>query len=167
MFLCHVCKAGPFKSQRGLSKHQKFYSPKCGLGLSIDVANVGLRDQQVTQGVATAIAEPTILLENSGQGYSDAPPLDFPDSLMEMFLSEASAKHATADPTTQEVDHEDDFIPIFEEVEPWEDAVPFPITSPKIDNPSTVNLPDCLMEAMFSPPPQFGPTYLKETLIGD
>jgi hypothetical protein len=160
---CPVCNAGPFKSFRGLNRHM-LGSPQCSLTNRPDLTTIANLDPPATQHPLSIPVAPLNMegTESNGHTQRDSRPLDFPDSLMQMFIEEACAKNTIALPTFEDdtplIEMDDEFNHFLV------DPDPFPTTKPKIDTPSTVPLPDSVKENMFSPPTGFGPNYLKETL---
>jgi len=126
-------------------------SPQCLLTNRPDLTTIASPDPPATHHPLSIPVAPLNMegTESNIQNQRDSRPLDFPDSLMQMFIEEACAKNTIALPTFEEdtplIEMDDEFIHFLG------DPDPFPTTKPKIDTPSTVPLPHCVKENMFPP----------------
>ncbi|MGL5934920.1 MAG: hypothetical protein ACRCZI_04780, partial [Cetobacterium sp.] len=167
---CPACSAGPFKSQRGLQQHLT-KSHQCAMmeGQSFSVP-IGHHIPCVASDTASdgEVAIPGE--EYPGEEFAgpQSKAQDVVDQLMKLFMDQASGVGETKAVELPD-DLGEDVFPFFngeeaKECFPPADHPHLRKTS-KVNTPSTVDLPECIMEAMFKPEHGFGPHFLEESLF--
>jgi hypothetical protein len=171
-FICPACYAGPFRSNRGLQQHLT-KSSQCAL-MEPQHCSSPLRPQdpsipsvhvEESVYIGTAKESPDLRPRGKCEG-SDGKAQDVVDLLVEMYMNQASGLCET---TGVRLDNDpgDDFISSLND---QDDCFPPPVddhssNAYKVNTPSTVDLPECIMDAMFKPEPGFGPNFLEESLF--
>jgi hypothetical protein len=165
-FNCPACNGGPYRSNRGLQQHLT-KSPQCAL-MEFQSCSSPLRpdDPSIPSVDSGTAPEPPAVYPDEESPGSNRKATDVVDLLVKHFMDEASDRRDT-DPTQFHNIVDEDSFPFF-----MDHGECFPtgveVHSSKaynVNTPSTVDLPDCIKEAMFKPEPGFGPKYLEESLF--